>query len=82
MKISNIESKDIKRLGSKTDDGVRQLRKPLLEKAYDAYKVAVCYGEIKETEEEHAQMLAWAQRLRDKDIMALEEVPEKVKYYL
>lgn len=74
---------DLSKVGSiYKDTAIRQLRKPLLKEAYDAYKIAVCYGEITETPEEHQQMLAWAQRLRDKDVMALEEVPEKVRYYL
>ena len=64
------------------EQAIRQLREPVLKKAWDAYKTAVSYGEIIETPEEHAAMIAWAQRLRDKDPTALMEVPEKVKYYL
>lgn len=82
MKIKSISKNDLSLLNTHEEDGIRQLRNPVLKEAYDAYKVAVCYGEIVETEEEHKNMLAWAQRLRDKDKIALDEVPEKVKYYL
>ena len=81
MKISNIESKDIKRLGCKTDDGVRQLRKPLLE-VFDIYKSNIAYGVESETEEERAEILSWYQRLLDKDKSALETIPDKIKRYL
>lgn len=82
MRIRDINTTDIPKLGEKKLDGIRQIRKPILKEAYDAYKIAVCYGEITETPEEHEFMLAWSQRLRDKDIFAIDEIPEKVKYYL
>lgn len=82
MKIRKITTIDIHKLGEKKEDGIRQIRKPLLKDAYDAYKIAVCYGEIVETPEEHELMLAWAQKLRDKDVFAMNDIPEKVKYYL
>lgn len=74
--------KDLDKVGQEnTDMAIRQLRDPLLI-AYDAYKTAVNYGEIIETEEEHNRVLVWAQSLRDMDISALDNVPEKVRYYL
>ena len=81
MKISNIESKDIKRLGSKTDDGVRQLRKPLLE-IFDIYKANISYGVETETAEERAEIIDWYKRLLDKDKSALVIIPDKIKRYL
>lgn len=73
---------DLNKVGQEnTDMAIRQLRDPLL-KAYDAYKTAVNYGEITETEEEHNKILIWAQSLRDKNISALDNIPEKVRYYL
>ena len=82
MHIRDINTSDIPKLGERKEQGIRQIRKPLLKEAYDAYKIAVCYGEIIETPQEHEFMLAWSQRLRDKDIFAMDEIPEKVKYYL
>ena len=78
-----LSIEDLNQVGEKyKEQAIRQLREPLLRKAYDAYKIAVCYGEIQETAEEHQKMLEWAQKLRDKDITAFYEIPEKVKYYL
>lgn len=81
MKISNIDSKDIKHLGSKTDDGIRQLRKPLLE-IFDIYKSNISYGVETETAEERAEIIDWYKRLLDKDKSALVIIPDKIKRYL
>lgn len=79
----SITSKDLSKIGIKNKElAIRQIREPILKKAWDAYKIAVCYGEIIETPEEHKQMCEWAQRLRDKDVSAFDNIPEKVKYYL
>ena len=45
-------------------DSLRELRKPLLQ-AFDIYKSNVYYGVVAETEEEHAEVLAWYAALLD-----------------
>ena len=45
-------------------DYLRALRKPLLQ-AFDIYKSNVYYGVVTETEEEHAEVLAWYAALLD-----------------
>lgn len=75
--------KDLRKLGTQEniDEGIRQLRDPVW-KAYTTYVAHIFYGDITETAEEHEKLLKWAQRLRDKDVTALTDIPEKVMYYL
>ena len=80
MKIVDISPKDIKVMGN-NEDAIRQLRAPIL-LAYDKYKIAVVYGEIFETEEEKAQILQWKKKVLDKDIDAISNVPDKIRYFL
>lgn len=60
---------------------IRFLRKPLL-KAFDVYKSNVYYGVVKETEAEHAAVLAWYKNLCDLKTEAVESVPAAVQKYL
>ena len=59
-----LEEKDRLTGTGKELDYLRALRKPLL-KAFDIYKSNVYYGVIAETEEEHAEVLAWYAALLD-----------------
>lgn len=80
MKIVDITPKDISLMGN-NEDAIRQLRAPIL-LAYDKYKIAVVYGEIFETEEEKSQILLWKKKVLDKDVDAISNIPEKIRYYL
>ena len=81
MQFSKITPKDIPLLGSKSDDGIRQLREPLM-LALDVYDKNVLRGRITETPEERSAIDDWYQRLCDLDRTALEEVPVKVQKYI
>lgn len=59
-----LEEKDRLTGTGKELDYLRALRKPLLQ-AFDIYKSNVYYGVITETEEEHAEVLAWYAALLD-----------------
>lgn len=81
MKVRGLTSNDIGKLGGYTDEGIRQLRKPLL-KAFDVYKSNVNYGVETETTEERTVIMAWYKKLLDKDKAALVNIPAKVKRYI
>lgn len=55
----------------------RRIREDLLT-ALDQYRNRVVYGEIAETEEEHAAVLDWTERLRDLQDSAFTDIPPKV----
>lgn len=59
-----LEEKDRLTGTGKELDYLRALRKPLLQ-AFDIYKSNVYYGVVTETEEEHAEVLAWYAALLD-----------------
>lgn len=59
-----LEEKDRLTGTGKELDYLRALRKPLLQ-AFDIYKSNVYYGVVAETEEEHAEVLAWYAALLD-----------------
>lgn len=81
MKTRPLNSSDIKKLGGYADEGIRQLRKPLLE-AFDIYKSNIAYGVETETESEKAEIMAWYKKLLDLDATALDNVPAKIQRYL
>ena len=81
MDIRSINKNDLTKLRSHEVDGIRQLRKPLL-KAFDVYKTNVVYGIEKETDVERAEIIAWYNKLLDKDKTALEIIPQKIQRYL
>ena len=81
MKISKLNLTDIEKSGQEKENVIRDFREPLLV-AYDSYKASVAYKEIEETPEEREIVLKWIKKIRDKDVTALEEIPEKIKYYL
>ena len=81
MGIQPITSNDIEKLGEYKLDGIRQLRKPLLE-AFDIYKSNIAYGVEDETLDERAQITNWYKSLLDLDSRALEDIPQKIKRYM
>lgn len=81
MKISAITKNDLNKLGTHEKDGIRQLRKPLLQ-AFDIYKSNVNYGVETETAAEKAAIMEWYNKLLNLDKTALENIPEKIKRYL
>lgn len=77
-----ITLKDLSKIGANYKDvAIRQLRQPLLE-AFDVYKSNINYGVETETAKERAEIVAWYNKLLDKDETALENIPEKIKRYL
>lgn len=81
LKIRKITSQDLGNLGDYSNDGIRQLRKPLLE-AFDIYKSNVTYGVEVETEEEHLEIMAWYQQLLNLNTQAVDNIPTKIQRYL
>lgn len=81
MKISKIKSSDVPNLGIRSDDGIRQLRAPLMS-ALDIYDKNVLRGRITETPEEKVKINEWYQKLCDLDPTALDEIPAKVQKYI
>lgn len=59
---------------------LRALRAPLLA-AFDIYKSNVYYGIVKESERDHAAVLAWYQALLDLDEGAVKNPPAAVLKY-
>ena len=60
---------------------LRRLREPLLV-AFDKYKTNVVYGLVIETPEEKELIIKWYKSILDLNEAALNDVPEKIKYYL
>ena len=60
---------------------LRLRREPLLI-AFDKYKTNVIYGIEEETTEEKIEVLEWYQKALNLDEDAIENVPDKIKYYL
>lgn len=60
---------------------LRSLRAPLLQ-AFDKYRSAVTYGIVTESETEHTKIINWYNSILDLKNLDLEQVPEKIKYYL
>jgi hypothetical protein len=81
MKIRALNSNDLSALSNHIDDGIRQLRKPLLE-AFDVYKSNIAYGVETETESERLIIMTWYKKLLDKDKTALVNIPQKIQRYL
>lgn len=81
MKIRALNSNDLSALSNHIDNGIRQLRKPLLE-AFDVYKSNIAYGVETETESERLIIMTWYKKLLDKDKTALVNIPQKIQRYL
>ena len=81
MRIIKITSSDIPSLGVKSEDGIRQLRGPLLD-ALDVYDKLVLRDRIIETPEEKEIVDKWWERLCNLDLTALDDIPEKVKKHI
>lgn len=62
-------------------DMLRAKRKNIL-KAFDTYKGNVKYGIEYETEQQHENIIAWYNDLKDLKDSAFENIPERIKYYL
>ncbi len=60
---------------------LRMKRKKILA-GFDIYKSNINYGLGIETEEEHREINKWYQDLLDLEVSALENIPEKIKYYM
>ncbi len=60
---------------------LRALREPLLV-AFDKYKSNVNYGVEFEGEEQREEIVKWYNAIKDLDEDAINNVPEKIKYYL
>ena len=60
---------------------LREKREPLLI-AFDTYKSNVNYGIEIETQEEKDLIIKWYKLILDLDEKAINNVPEKIKYYL
>ena len=60
---------------------LRRLREPLLV-AFDKYKTNVVYGLVIETPEEKELIINWYKSILDLNEAALNDVPEKIKYFL
>lgn len=59
----------------------RDKRVPLL-KAFDTYKGNVKYGIEYETEQQHAEIIAWYKDLLDLKQSAFENIPSKINHYI
>ena len=81
MKLRTLKSNDLSILNGHEADGIRQLRKPLLE-AFDVYKSNIVYGIETETEEERLVIIEWYQKLLDKDKTAINNIPAKILRYI
>ena len=81
MIIKSISKNDLNKLGVYENEGIRQLRKPLLE-AFDVYKSNIAYGVESETSTEHLEIIVWYEKLLNKDKDALENIPAKILRYL
>ena len=79
--MNKITIYDLDNLGPHKENGIRQLRTPLLE-AFDIYKSNVSYGVETETEEERVEIITWYQQLLNLDIEAIKNVPAKVQHYI
>lgn len=62
-------------------EALRTLRAPLLD-AFDVYKSNIYYGIITETDEQHAEIVAWYRDLCDLKESALTTPPEGIRKYL
>lgn len=62
-------------------DALRTLRAPLLD-AFDVYKSNVYYGIITETDEQHAEIVAWYHDLCDLKESAIAAPPVGIRKYL
>ena len=60
---------------------LRAMREPLLI-AFDKYKSNVNYGVEFEGEEQREEIVKWYNAIKDLDEDAINNVPEKIKYYL
>lgn len=62
-------------------DALRTLRAPMLD-AFDVYKSNVYYGIITETDEQHAEIVAWYHDLCDLKDSAIAAPPAGIRKYL
>lgn len=62
-------------------DNLRAKREPILV-AFDKYKTNVIYGIEEENTEEKIAVLEWYKKALNLDEDAIENVPDKIKYYL
>lgn len=76
-----VKNEKLEKLANESKEILRLKRRKILS-AYDIYKTNVLYGTLSETEQEHAEIVAWYQRLLDLEVSAFDEVPEKIRYYL
>lgn len=60
---------------------LRMKREPLL-LAFDKYRSAVAYGILSETDASHEDIMTWYKAILKLDTNALENVPERINYYL
>ena len=79
--MSKITIYDLDNLGPHKENGIRQLRTPLLE-AFDIYKSNINYGVEIETDEERKEIIVWYQNLLNLNIEAIINVPSKIQRYV
>lgn len=60
---------------------LRAKRFPLL-KAFDVYKCSVAYGVEFEGDKQREEIIKWYNAIKDLDEDAINNVPDKIKYYL
>lgn len=74
--IYDTEGVELKRVNA-----LRDKRKVLLN-AFDTYNINVTRGFIKENEEQKQAIVEWYQSILDLDENAINNPPERIKYYL
>lgn len=64
------------------DQNFRVARKKIFTEGFEPYKANVQYGIETETVEQHQEIIDWYNRMLDKDDSALENIPERIRYYI